>query len=123
MVHANSKAAVQVPHVPNDNHSRSEACAMSSALRRAALQLAPLRRGIVTSGATKQGAPSGKGGQLTHEEIVLGDGHHGLRSGYNYVSVSETILTINQSDSSASHAQDWEHGPNYLRPDTVRVHP
>jgi len=37
------------------------------------------------------GAP--KGGGMSHEELVRGDGHHGLRPGYHY---------------------DWEHGPHYM---------
>ncbi len=54
-----------------------------SAARRAAQTLLPqLTRGFRSSGAARAG---GKG-ELTHAEIAHGDGHHGLRPGYRYVS-------------------------------------
>lgn len=51
-----------------------------SVLRRLALQAPRLTRGLKTSGAAKKGTE-----KYSHEEIVYGDGHHGLRKGYHYV--------------------------------------
>jgi len=67
---------------------------MSSALRRLAQQAPQLTRGFTASGATKGGVE-----KWSHKEVVFGDGHHGLRKGYNY---------------------DFEHGPHYLNPRKVR---
>ncbi|KAG1658590.1 hypothetical protein FOA52_016202 [Chlamydomonas sp. UWO 241] len=63
---------------------------MSSAMRRLASQVPQLSKGFSTSGATKAEIE-----KWSHKEMVLGDGHHGLRKGYNY---------------------DYEHGPHYLNP-------
>jgi hypothetical protein len=54
---------------------------MSSALRRLSQQVPRLTRGLKTSGTAKKGTE-----KYSHEEIVYGDGHHGLRPGYHYVS-------------------------------------
>lgn len=52
-------------------------------LKRAGQSLLPqLTRGFRSSAARSAGQESG----LTHEKIAMGDGHHGLRPGYNYVS-------------------------------------
>ncbi|KAL6746224.1 hypothetical protein V8C86DRAFT_2795342 [Haematococcus lacustris] len=65
-------------------------------VRRAAQSLAQLglTRGIRTSAAAR----GGKGDAPNHDLIVYGPGTHGIQPGYNY---------------------DWEHGPHYLRPDTI----
>jgi hypothetical protein len=55
---------------------------MSSALRRLAQQAPKLTRGLTTGKPTQKGVE-----KYTHEEIVYGDGHHGLRPGYHYVSL------------------------------------
>jgi hypothetical protein len=74
---------------------------MASTARRLVQQvLGPqLTRGFRTSGAAK-GAPAPKtGGGLSHEEIVLGDGHHGFRPGYNYVGVGSKPCFSSRSSS------------------------
>ncbi|PNW81277.1 hypothetical protein CHLRE_07g349350v5 [Chlamydomonas reinhardtii] len=66
---------------------------MSSALRRLSQQAPRLTRGLKTGNVTKGGAE-----KYSHEEVVYGDGHHGLRKGYTY---------------------DFEHGPHYLQPEKI----
>ncbi|GIL54926.1 hypothetical protein Vafri_10624 [Volvox africanus] len=64
-----------------------------SALRRLTQQVPRLTRGLKTGNPIKGGAE-----KYSHEEIVYGDGHHGLRPGYHY---------------------DYEHGPHYLQPESI----
>lgn len=52
-----------------------------SALRRLSQQVPRLTRGLKTSSPVKKGTE-----KYSHDEIVYGDGHHGLRPGYHYVS-------------------------------------
>lgn len=54
---------------------------MSSGLRRLAQQVPKLTRGMKNSAGNKGGVE-----KYSHEEVVYGDGHHGLRKGYTYVS-------------------------------------
>ncbi|KAG2496356.1 hypothetical protein HYH03_005586 [Edaphochlamys debaryana] len=63
---------------------------MSSALRRLSSQVPRLTRGMKTSSTVRK--------EVSHEELVYGDGHHGLRPGYTY---------------------DFEHGPHYLQPEKI----
>jgi hypothetical protein len=49
--------------------------------KRAALLLPQLARGFRSSAAVKEA-----GKDITHTQIAYGDGHHGLRKGYTYVS-------------------------------------
>jgi len=75
-------------------------CAHMS-VQRVAASLPTLARSFRTSCQSLAEASSNGGvskGGISHNEIVRGDGHHGLRPGYHY---------------------DWEHGEHYLRPDKV----
>lgn len=56
-----------------------------SALRRLSSQVPRLTRGLKTGNPVKKGTE-----KYSHEEIVYGDGHHGVRPGYSYV--SEVLL-------------------------------
>ncbi|MEW5310587.1 MAG: hypothetical protein WDW38_002373 [Sanguina aurantia] len=69
---------------------------MSSALKRLAQQVPQFARSFKSSNLSKA-IEKGKT-PLNHNEVVHGDGHTGLRPGYNY---------------------DYEHGPHYLRLDKV----
>lgn len=68
---------------PAESRSSRQFFAMSSALRRLSSQVPRLTRGLKTSGPTKKGTE-----KYSHEEIVYGDGHHGVRPGYHYVSAA-----------------------------------
>lgn len=67
---------------------------MSSSLRRLAAQVPQFTKGLQTSAQARAGDIK----PFSHESVVLGDGHHGLRPGYTY---------------------DYEHGPHYLNPRAV----
>eukprot|EP00195_Chlamydomonas_chlamydogama_P008899 CAMPEP_0202899576 /NCGR_PEP_ID=MMETSP1392-20130828/7763_1 /ASSEMBLY_ACC=CAM_ASM_000868 /TAXON_ID=225041 /ORGANISM="Chlamydomonas chlamydogama, Strain SAG 11-48b" /LENGTH=106 /DNA_ID=CAMNT_0049585789 /DNA_START=94 /DNA_END=414 /DNA_ORIENTATION=+ len=70
---------------------------MSSAVRRLAQQVPRFTRGFKSSSSVNGGG-HGHVEKGSHMEIAYGDGHHGLRAGYNY---------------------DYEHGPHYLEPRKV----
>lgn len=106
-----------------------------SARRLAQTLLPQLTRGFRSSARTQAGG----GKDLTHHEICYGDGHKGLRPGYNYVSASRSagadthvpeqwphLESILQAEGPSTLAfgyalQDWEHGPHYLAPWTVSL--
>ncbi len=69
------------PRLPSPGPPSRHSLQMSSALRRLSSQVPRLTRGLKTSGPTKKGTE-----KYSHEEIVYGDGHHGVRPGYHYVS-------------------------------------
>uniref|UniRef100_A0A7S0RD01 Uncharacterized protein n=1 Tax=Chlamydomonas leiostraca TaxID=1034604 RepID=A0A7S0RD01_9CHLO len=70
-----------------------------SSIKRFASLVPQLARGFRSTAATREAKKDMQGtSKFTHERIVYGDNHHGLRPGYTY---------------------DWEHGPHYVRPDLI----
>ena len=83
-------------------------CVKTMSLRAAASQLSPMlrqggsalsKRGLNTSSRTlaEESKAYGGKGQMTHEELTRGDGHHGLRPGYSYVSVCLSVTGAGQA--------------------------
>lgn len=62
---------------------------MSSAFRRLAQEGSKLTRGLQTSAGPRGGVQ-----KYSHEELVYGDGHHGLRKGYTYVRHQHMALSM-----------------------------